>query len=139
MAAHGASGVSRVRAQAGRSGDGEVLGTNALPRASLKTDHYETMAGRYAGVGAGELHLNILHITGGALSAEYHRSIGNNAMSRAANEFRYEKLTWPEINDAIEMRKVCVVPCGAVEQHGAHLPLDVTSSARAGLLTEPAA
>jgi creatinine amidohydrolase len=46
-------------------------------------------------------------------------------MSRAATEFRYEKLTWPEINDAIELRKVCVVPCGAVEQHGAHLPLDV--------------
>ena len=46
-------------------------------------------------------------------------------MSRAATEFRYEKLTWPEINDAIEMRKVCVVPCGAVEQHGTHLPLDV--------------
>src|ERR1700754_3646093 len=46
-------------------------------------------------------------------------------MSRAATEFRYEKLTWPEINDAIEMRKVCIVPCGAVEQHGHHLPLDV--------------
>ena len=45
--------------------------------------------------------------------------------SRAAAEFRYEKLTWPEMNDAIEMGKVCVVPCGAVEQHGAHLPLDV--------------
>ncbi|MGI8605145.1 MAG: creatininase family protein [Verrucomicrobiales bacterium] len=47
------------------------------------------------------------------------------SQSRAATEFRYEKLTWPEINDAIEMHKVCVVPCGAVEQHGAHLPLDV--------------
>ena len=46
-------------------------------------------------------------------------------MSRARTEFRYEKLTWPEINDAIELRKVCIVPCGAVEQHGAHLPLDV--------------
>src|SRR3954462_4455812 len=46
-------------------------------------------------------------------------------MSRAASEYRYEKLTWPEINDAIEMGKVCVVPCGAVEQHGPHLPLDV--------------
>jgi creatinine amidohydrolase len=46
-------------------------------------------------------------------------------MSRAATEFRYEKLTWPEINDAIDLRKVCVLPCGAVEQHGAHLPLDV--------------
>ncbi|HKI35334.1 MAG TPA: creatininase family protein [Gemmataceae bacterium] len=45
--------------------------------------------------------------------------------TRAATEYRYEKLTWPEINDAIEMGKVCVVPCGAVEQHGPHLPLDV--------------
>jgi creatinine amidohydrolase len=45
--------------------------------------------------------------------------------SRAATEFRYEKLTWPEIDDAVHMGKVCVVPCGAVEQHGHHLPLDV--------------
>ncbi len=45
--------------------------------------------------------------------------------SRAAIEYRYEKLTWPEINDAIELNKVCIVPCGAVEQHGPHLPLDV--------------
>jgi creatinine amidohydrolase len=44
---------------------------------------------------------------------------------RAATEYRYEKLTWPEINDAVEMRKVCIVPCGSVEQHGPHLPLDV--------------
>ncbi|MCC2668000.1 MAG: crnA 1 [Armatimonadetes bacterium] len=46
-------------------------------------------------------------------------------MSRAATEYRYEKLTWPEINDAIELGKVCIVPCGSVEQHGPHLPLDV--------------
>ena len=45
--------------------------------------------------------------------------------SRAETEYRYEKLTWPEINDAIELGKVCIVPCGAVEQHGPHLPLDV--------------
>lgn len=45
--------------------------------------------------------------------------------SRAKTEYRYEKLTWPEINDAIEMKKVCVIPCGSVEQHGPHLPLDV--------------
>src|SRR5205823_3299870 len=49
----------------------------------------------------------------------------NTMTSRARTEYRYEKLTWPEINDAIEMGKVCVVPCGSVEQHGAHLPLDV--------------
>jgi creatinine amidohydrolase len=45
--------------------------------------------------------------------------------SRAATEWRYEKLTWPEINDAVDLNKVCIVPCGAVEQHGHHLPLDV--------------
>src|SRR5437763_6585861 len=46
-------------------------------------------------------------------------------MSRASTEYRYEKLTWPEINDAVDLGKVCVLPCGAVEQHGHHLPLDV--------------
>ena len=45
--------------------------------------------------------------------------------TRAATEYRYQKLTWPEINDAIDLGKVCIVPCGAVEQHGHHLPLDV--------------
>ncbi len=45
--------------------------------------------------------------------------------NRAQTEYRYEKLTWPEINDAIDLGKVCIVPCGAVEQHGHHLPLDV--------------
>lgn len=45
--------------------------------------------------------------------------------SRAETEYRYEKLTWPEINDAIDLGKVCILPCGAVEQHGPHLPLDV--------------
>ena len=45
--------------------------------------------------------------------------------SQAATEYRYQKLTWPEINEAIEQGQVCLIPCGAVEQHGEHLPLDV--------------
>jgi creatinine amidohydrolase len=45
--------------------------------------------------------------------------------SRAETEYRYEKLTWPEINEAVELGKVCIVPVGAVEQHGPHLPLDM--------------
>jgi creatinine amidohydrolase len=40
-------------------------------------------------------------------------------------EHRYEKLTWPEINDAIAAKQICIIPCSAVEQHGPHLPLDV--------------
>lgn len=42
-----------------------------------------------------------------------------------AEQWRYEKLTWPEINEAIEAQKVVVVPVGSIEQHGPHLPLDV--------------
>ena len=45
--------------------------------------------------------------------------------SRVEKEYRYEKLTWPEIDDAVELGKVCILPCGAIEQHGPHLPLDV--------------
>ncbi|MBL8868046.1 MAG: creatininase family protein, partial [Planctomycetia bacterium] len=46
-------------------------------------------------------------------------------MSRAATEYRYEKLTWPEINDAVDLKKICIVPCGAVEQHGHQQPHDI--------------
>ena len=56
-------------------------------------------------------------------------------MSRAATEFRYEKLTWPEIDDAVALGKICIVPCGAVEQHGHHLPLDVDLVCPVGIAT----
>ena len=42
-----------------------------------------------------------------------------------AEPWRYEKLTWPEINDAIVAERVVVCPVGSTEQHGPHLPLDV--------------
>ncbi len=38
--------------------------------------------------------------------------------------FRYNHLTWEEMNDAIEAQKICVLPTGSTEQHGPHLPLD---------------
>ncbi|MSU72321.1 MAG: creatininase family protein [Opitutus sp.] len=53
--------------------------------------------------------------------------------SRAATEYRYEKLTWPDINDAVDLGKVCIIPCGAVEQHGPHLPLDVDMVCPSGI------
>jgi len=41
------------------------------------------------------------------------------------DEYRYQKLTWPEINDAVEDDKMIVIPVGSTEDHGPHLPLDV--------------
>lgn len=46
-------------------------------------------------------------------------------MAARPNAHRYEKLTWPEIHQAVADGKVPIVPVGAVEQHGPHLPLDV--------------
>ncbi len=43
----------------------------------------------------------------------------------AATEYRYNRLTWAEMNEAIAMQKVVLLPTGSTEQHGRHLPLDV--------------
>jgi creatinine amidohydrolase len=43
----------------------------------------------------------------------------------ARDEYRYNRLTWPEMNEAIAMQKVVILPTGSTEQHGPHLPLDV--------------
>jgi creatinine amidohydrolase len=39
-------------------------------------------------------------------------------------EYRYNRLTWEEMNEAIAMQKVVILPAGSTEQHGRHLPLD---------------
>ena len=46
-------------------------------------------------------------------------------MSKAATEYRYNRLTWPEMNDAIAAQKLIILPTGSTEQHGHHLPIDV--------------
>jgi len=43
----------------------------------------------------------------------------------AKTEYRYNRLTWPEMNDAIAMQKLVILPTGSTEQHGHHLPIDV--------------
>lgn len=42
----------------------------------------------------------------------------------AQTEYRYNRLTWPEMNDAIGMQQLVILPTGSTEQHGRHLPLD---------------
>jgi len=43
----------------------------------------------------------------------------------SAEEYRYNRLTWEEMNEAIGMQNLVVLPTGSTEQHGPHLPLDV--------------
>src|SRR5438552_8849683 len=45
--------------------------------------------------------------------------------SNALTEFRYNRLTWPEMNDAIAAQKLVILPTASTEQHGKHLPIDV--------------
>jgi creatinine amidohydrolase len=40
-------------------------------------------------------------------------------------EIHYNRLTWPEMNDAIAAQKLVILPTASTEQHGKHLPLDV--------------
>lgn len=39
-------------------------------------------------------------------------------------KLQYEKLTWPEVQQAVAEDKLILIPMGAIEQHGLHLPLD---------------
>ena len=43
----------------------------------------------------------------------------------AAIEYRFNRLTWQEMNEAIAAQKVVLLPVGSTEQHGPHMPLDV--------------
>jgi creatinine amidohydrolase len=52
-------------------------------------------------------------------------SSAEEANVSAAHEYRYNRLTWPEMNEAIAAQKLVILPTGSTEQHGRHLPLDV--------------
>ncbi len=39
--------------------------------------------------------------------------------------YHYDKLSWPELKEAVAQKRVIVLPTGSTEQHGPHLPLDV--------------
>jgi creatinine amidohydrolase len=40
------------------------------------------------------------------------------------DQIRFDHLTWAEINQAAALKKMVVLPIGAVQQHGPHLPVD---------------
>jgi len=38
---------------------------------------------------------------------------------------QFDELTWPEVNEAVALGKIPIIPTDSVEQHGPHLPLKV--------------
>jgi creatinine amidohydrolase len=40
-------------------------------------------------------------------------------------EYMWATLSWPEIQERLKTVDTAILPCGAIEQHGPHLPLDV--------------
>src|SRR5690348_8544083 len=56
--------------------------------------------------------------------APAHQTKKGKQMADIATEYRYNRLTWEEMNEAIAMQKVVILPTGSTEQHGPHLPLD---------------
>lgn len=42
-----------------------------------------------------------------------------------ALDFLWEHLSWPEIEERLKVVDMAILPCGAIEQHGPHLPVDI--------------
>ena len=49
-----------------------------------------------------------------------------------------QNLTWEEVNLAVQARKVVLIPVGAIEQHGHHLPIDMDNVAVSTVCEETA-
>ena len=49
----------------------------------------------------------------------------NTNQNRPQSPLRLERLSHPQVADYLSVSDVAIVPCGATEQHGGHLPLGV--------------
>ena len=56
------------------------------------------------------------------------------------NEWRYDRLTWPELKEVVarQPQPVIAIPFGAVEDHGLHLPISTDNDILNALLEEAA-
>ncbi len=53
-------------------------------------------------------------------------------------DFRFEDLTWPDVNAAVEAGRIPVLPVGTIEQHGPHLPLKIDRWSSTSIVDEAA-
>ena len=49
------------------------------------------------------------------------------------------KMTWEDVNEAVKARRVVLIPVGAIEQHGPHLPVDTDNVSVAAVCERAAA
>ncbi len=59
-------------------------------------------------------------------------------MTSVRDTYKFDELTWPEINEAVRLRKIPILPTGSVEQHGHHLALNVDHVCASAVATEAA-
>ena len=59
-------------------------------------------------------------------------------MPSVSEIYKFDELTWSEVNEAVAMGKIPIIPTGAVEQHGPHLPLKVDHLCANAVATEAA-
>ena len=59
-------------------------------------------------------------------------------MSSASEIYRFDELTWSDVNEAVAIGKIPIIPTGSVEQHGPHLPLKVDHVCANTIATEAA-
>jgi creatinine amidohydrolase/Fe(II)-dependent formamide hydrolase-like protein len=50
---------------------------------------------------------------------------GNESIRDHSAGYRWESHTWEEIEEKLKTVDTAILPCGSIEQHGPHLPLDV--------------
>ncbi len=41
------------------------------------------------------------------------------------HDFLWTEMTWPQIEEKLKKVDIAILPCGSIEQHGPHLPVDV--------------
>jgi len=52
-------------------------------------------------------------------------SFSNIDTEEKQKEYLWAELTWPEINERLTKVDTAILPCGSIEQHGRHLPVDI--------------